>query len=363
MSLPGWESRFFCPNQKKLASFECTGEISKNPNASILTNLQAEIQWQKRTTENYSSSSSKWEPGLGSNRKSSGFLASSAISKPLLPSPSRKIIFSCAGRPWPPKNKYIKQKKRFGEGQRITDFCCFKSKSKALSSMSRMISRTSISWCGKTQAPGAFWAHPGCDPTVISPSKNSSERNLPIFPSKLGMRIFFESYLPTKSSNPNCTRSVDQNWGMLTNLTLPKLKFAPPPPKKNLRLWGGEGTKSVPIHAMDAKMVCVFAGFHVRHPTYLNSDGNGLVWQVDWSKWKGNEKNCKTNRIAITAPISDISMQNIFFEDGKSQIPEVILSSRIHPIHRSLQQTVTFSGKTMPCWFCSASETFTVRYI
>ena len=113
MSLPGWESRFFCPNQKKLASFGCTGEISKNPNASILTNLQAEIQWQKRTTENYSSSSSKWEPGLGSNRKSSGFLASSAISKPLLPSPSRKIIFSCAGRPWPPKNKYIKQKKTF----------------------------------------------------------------------------------------------------------------------------------------------------------------------------------------------------------------------------------------------------------
>ena len=184
----------------------------------------------------------------------------------------------------------IKQKKRFGKGQRITDFCCFKAKSKALSSMSRMISRMSISWYGKTQAPGAFWAHPGCDlshPSNGDQSIQEFQRTEETFPFSVRPDLAYGSFWKLPSDQILQPKLHPKRWPKLGDAGQfhpTKLKFAPPP-KKNLRVWGGGGNKKFTNSCHGCQNGVFFAGFlagETTHPwdtpTYLNATATG--WQL-----------------------------------------------------------------------------------
>ena len=223
-------------------------------------------------------------------------------------------------------------------------------KSKAL--LSRVISRMSISWYGKTQAPVAFWAHPGCensDPSNGVYPRIPANETFP-FPSKLGRHRSLLTLPCNKSSNPNynCTRSVDQNRGMLANLNLQNWSLHLLP-KKNLRLWRG-GNKKCTNSCYGCQNGVFFAGFHagfdtsVRHPTYLNATAPGWFDKLIDLNEKAMRTTAKPTALPSQHQLVTLACKTSSLKMEK-QIPDVILSIRIHPIHRSFQQTVIFPEK------------------
>lgn len=209
---------------------------------------------------------------------------------------SENHLFRCAGKVHDPQKIHgrgvhppclyqTKKNVSVKDNESLIFVASRRSKSKALSSMSRM----SISWYGKTQArTGAFWAHPGCDlshPSNGDQSIQEFQRTDETFPfwvrPNLALRIFLKV---TFRQNPPTQIAPE----VLTEIGGSQ--------KKYLRLWGGREPKVYQWHGACHWLPkwCVFCwlpcGRNLPHPwdtppTWMRRQRVGLT---------------SSNRIAIT---------------------------------------------------------------
>lgn len=243
----------------------------------------------------------------------------------------------------------IKQKNRFGKGQRITDFCCFK----------------------KVQVQGTvkyvkddlkdvnqfIRKNPGANRGILSSSrlrfKSSIQRRsvyprIPAnetFPFSVRPNLACGSFWKLPSDKILQPKLHPKRWpklGDADQFKPTKLKFAPPPPKENLRLWGGGGNKKCTNSCHGCQKGVFFAGFHAGEtthpwdtPTYLNATATGWFDKLIDLNEKAMRTTAKPTAlpsqhqlVTLACKTSSLKMESRRFP--KSSLPVAFINSS-HP--------------------------------